>query len=153
MVKYWNTDVTFEEIPDEVSLCFNITQCQNNCVGCHSPYLKKDIGVELTELELDKAIKRESGVTCVCFMGEGNDQHRLLELIKGVKDHYGLKVALYSGRDSVEEILIKNLDYIKVGSYRIDKGGLNCVSTNQRLYAVLTTTDGYNLVDITKRFW
>ena len=153
MIKYLNTKVTFEEIPDEVSLCFNITNCTHRCKGCHSPELRLDIGVELTDGNLDSAIRLNSGVTCVCFLGEGTDSKRLHELADRVRTVHGLKAALYSGRNVLDDEIIRRFDYVKTGEYLEDKGGLNHSSTNQRLYAVLTTTDGYNLVDITKRFW
>ena len=45
MIKY-KTDtvqVVFEEIPDEVTLAIEITNCPGMCVGCHSPWLRGDI--------------------------------------------------------------------------------------------------------------
>ena len=39
MLKYLNCQVTFAEVPDEISLCINITNCPNRCPGCHSPEL------------------------------------------------------------------------------------------------------------------
>ena len=47
MIKYLETLVAFAEIPDEITLCINITNCPCNCNGCHSSYLSKDIGEEL----------------------------------------------------------------------------------------------------------
>ena len=44
MLKYTNTQVVFTEIPNHISLAINISNCQNNCIGCHSPYLKENIG-------------------------------------------------------------------------------------------------------------
>ena len=48
MIKYTDTQIVFSEIPDEITLAINISNCQNNCPGCHSPYLKQNIGKELT---------------------------------------------------------------------------------------------------------
>ena len=56
MIKYTDTQVTFREIPDEVTLCINISGCPNHCEGCHSLYLANDIGTELTFNELLKLI-------------------------------------------------------------------------------------------------
>ena len=49
MIKYvpQMTSVVIEEIPDRVTLAVDISNCQGNCVGCHSPFLKEDIGEEL----------------------------------------------------------------------------------------------------------
>ena len=52
MLKYVDTLVSFQEIPDEISLCINLSNCPNNCPGCHSAYLKDDIGTPLTYTEL-----------------------------------------------------------------------------------------------------
>ena len=47
MLKYVNTMVTFSEVPDEISLCIEISNCKCHCKNCHSPYLPDDIGEEL----------------------------------------------------------------------------------------------------------
>ena len=44
MLKYVNTGVVFQEIPDEVTLAINISNCPCRCPGCHSHYLWEDIG-------------------------------------------------------------------------------------------------------------
>ena len=48
MLKYVNYDIVFQEFPDEVTLAINLSLCPNGCPGCHSAYLKDDIGEELT---------------------------------------------------------------------------------------------------------
>ena len=58
MVKYLETAVTFEEIPDEVTLAINISNCQNHCEGCHSPWLREDVGEELTPEVLNGLIDK-----------------------------------------------------------------------------------------------
>ena len=72
MIKYYNTEVVFEEIPDEVTLAFNITNCQHNCPGCHSPYLRENIGNELNFKVIDELIEKlaEFGEK-VIFLGDG----------------------------------------------------------------------------------
>ena len=62
MIKYLNTMVTFAEIPVEVTLSINITNCQNKCPGCHSPELRENIGTELTKDELNNLINKNKGV-------------------------------------------------------------------------------------------
>ena len=46
MLKYYNAMVVFEEIPDEITLAINITNCPCHCVGCHSKFLWEDVGTE-----------------------------------------------------------------------------------------------------------
>lgn len=150
MLKYLQTEVVFEEIPTEITLAINITNCQNNCAGCHSPYLREDIGTELTENVLSDLIAKNKGITCVCFMGEGNDQEGLIKLVQAVKTNFPyIKVALYSGRQYVEGMMYEIFDYIKVGPYMDECGPLNKKTTNQRLYAKLEE----KWVDITSKFW
>ena len=48
MLKYYNYDIVFQEYPDEVTLAINLTLCPNRCVGCHSAFLRDDIGEELS---------------------------------------------------------------------------------------------------------
>ena len=64
-MKYTDTQITFTEFPDEISLCINISNCSFHCPGCHSPELWEDIGTELTEEELSKLIEANNGITCV----------------------------------------------------------------------------------------
>ena len=49
MLKYYNYDIVFQEVPDEVTLAVNLSNCPNHCPGCHSPHLCKDIGNRLDE--------------------------------------------------------------------------------------------------------
>lgn len=149
MIKFKDSYIVFEEIPDRVSLAVNITNCQNNCIGCHSPELRLNNGEELTEGMIDKLIKDNYGIDCFLFMGEGKDRERLLELAKYIKHNYNLKVAIYSGRNNVEFDFYEVFDYIKVGEYKEEFGPLNRETTNQRLYEITSN----NVIDITSKFW
>jgi anaerobic ribonucleoside-triphosphate reductase activating protein len=148
--------VVFEEVPDKITLAINITNCANNCEGCHSPELRQDIGHELNELELESLISQNEGINCVCFMGEGKDKDGLLSLARYVKkQHPELSIALYSGRaeEAFEEDkkkFGKIFDFIKIGPYDKEKGPLNKETTNQRLYSII---GGKKWVDITEKFW
>ncbi|MBO4634477.1 MAG: anaerobic ribonucleoside-triphosphate reductase activating protein [Bacteroidales bacterium] len=142
------TSVVLEEIPDRVSLAVDISNCRGNCNGCHSPFLKKDIGRELTAEVIDRLVEDNFGVNCFLFLGEGRDPEALLDLADHVRA-LGLEAAVYSGREVVEDIFWDHFDYIKVGPYKPECGPLNSPSTNQRLYRV---TDG-RPEDITDRFW
>ena len=149
MIKYKDYYIVFEEIPDRVSLAVNITNCQNNCIGCHSPELRLDNGKELTENEIDRLINENYGIDCFLFMGEGKDYSRLMELVRYIKENYSIKVAIYSGRDKVEIEYYGLFDYVKVGGYKEEFGPLNQETTNQRLYEITSN----NIIDITSKFW
>lgn len=141
MIKYLGYAVTFAEVPDEVSLTISVTNCGRHCDGCHSPELQQDIGEDL-ERDLPGLLKEfKDEITCVCFMGEGPDLEALQECVDYVHGH-GFKTCLYTPR--IVNV-IENLDYVKVGPYRKDVGGLGERTTNQRMY--------YHGKDITERFW
>lgn len=157
MIKYVPrmTSVVIEEIPDRVTLAVDISNCQGNCVGCHSPFLKLDIGDELTEAVIDRLVDDNFGVNCFLFLGEGDDLQTLLRLAGHVR-RKGLEVALYSGRREVGKEIYEVFDYVKVGPYMEHFGPLNARTTNQRLYKVERTPGekpGYRLTDLTSRFW
>lgn len=149
--------VTFEEIPDKVSLSLAISNCKGTCIGCHSPELRQDIGTELTIEELDRLIENECGVNCVLFLGEGRDQEHLLKLSEHIhKQYVGIDTALYSGRENVETPIFAEFDYVKTGPYIAECGPLNRPTTNQRLFKVVHYRDSVNsvdLIDITDKFW
>ena len=150
MIKYVPemTSVVIEEIPDRVSLAVDISNCQGNCVGCHSPFLKEDIGEELTNEIIDKLVADNYGVNCFLFLGEGNDPDALIALADHVKE-IGLDVALYSGRRDVERAIYMTFDYVKIGPYMEHYGPLNSPTTNQRLYKI----EGPVHKDITHLIW
>lgn len=150
MLKYVDTMVTFSEFPDEVSLCINISGCPNSCVGCHSSYLKEDIGDSLNEKALGKLIKENNGITCIGFMGGDREPSEINRLAKFVKDNTKLKVGWYSGSERLLNDIDRQLfDFIKIGPYIEKYGPLNKCTTNQRMYENI---DG-NLEDITYKFW
>lgn len=151
MIKYLNAEVVFEEIPDEVTLAINITNCPNHCPGCHSPELRGDIGEELYGDTIVNLVEKNDGVTCICFMGEGKDEEALFNAIYVIRHVWGksMKIALYTGSETVSPFLWDNLDYIKTGPYIEERGPLNKETTNQRLYKKI---DG-KWEDITYRFW
>jgi len=140
------TDVVLEEIPSRVTLAFEISNCPGSCPGCHSPFLKENIGVELTAEVIDKAISDNFGINCVLLLGEGQDPEALRDIARHIRSaHPGIYSALYSGRPEVEDDLFDLFDYVKVGPYISDLGPLNSRTTNQRLY--------FHREDITSLFW
>ena len=159
MVKYYNAMVVFEEIPDEITLAINITNCPCHCKGCHSEFLWEDKGILLTSEELDLLIDKNDGITTVCFMGGDAEPEVINVLAEYVHEIKKLKVGWYSGKDEYyKNINFNHFDYIKLGHYDEDLGGLNKETTNQRLYKLTHTKldDGVKKIDfedITSKFW
>lgn len=151
MLKYVDAKVVFAEVPDEVTLAINISNCPCQCKGCHSSYLAQDIGTELTFNEVRKLIRKNSGISCIALMGGDAEPDRINTLASFIINHYdSVKVAWYSGRQELSNgIDLCNFDYIKLGPYKEEFGPLNSKTTNQRFYKV----NGRELVDITSKFW
>ena len=160
MLKYTETLIGFSEIPDEITLCINISNCPCNCKGCHSSYLSEDIGEDLTCIKLEEILQANKGITCVSFMGGDIEPISIVGLAKYIKMFYpGLKVAWYSGRQEFpKHFNLEPFDFIKLGPYMEELGPLNHKTTNQRMYRIVLNyyedgTSGYELEDITYKFW
>ena len=159
MLKYVNYDITFQEIPDEITLCINISNCPCHCKGCHSSYLAEDIGEGLTLDKIYKLIENNEGITCICFMGGDSSPKEIDMFARCIKDLYDIKVAWYSGRQELSKYInLKCFDFIKLGPYIEEFGPLNSKTTNQRFYQVIKShyedgTSGYELLDVTYKFW
>lgn len=157
MLKYTETQVGFSEVPEEITLCINISGCPIHCKGCHSPHLWENIGTELNSAVLSKLIANNQGITCVAFMGGDADPKEVEALARWVKRKTKLKVCWYSGREASNAALNYDyFDYIKVGQYKEDKGGLDKKTTNQRFYKVKHVWENdlaFNMLeDITFKF-
>ena len=148
---YVDTKVVFAEVPDEVTLAINISNCPCNCKGCHSPYLGTNTGEPLFPEVLDELIDNNKGITCVAIMGGDSNPAEVDDLAFYIKAIYdNIKVAWYSGRQELSgSIKLKNFDYIKLGPYKEECGPLSSKTTNQRFYKV----EGNTLTDITEKFW
>ncbi|RKU69524.1 anaerobic ribonucleoside-triphosphate reductase activating protein [Parabacteroides sp. AF17-3] len=154
MLKYVNTDVTFQEFPDEVALCINISNCPCHCPGCHSSYLVKDIGELLTKDTIDEFMdKYHEEITLIGFMGGDDAPFEVSYFAQYIKERYNIKVGWYSGKQmfpnkSDKTFPFQYFDYIKLGPYIEALGGLKSKNTNQRMFSI---KDGV-LIDITYRF-
>jgi anaerobic ribonucleoside-triphosphate reductase activating protein len=127
MLKFYNYDIVFQEIPNEVTLAVNITGCPNRCKGCHSPHLQKDIGEELDERRIMSLMgKYASAITCFCFMGGDAEPQRVAALANFMRLHYPeIKTAWYSGCAKLPEGFEKrSFQYIKLGGYVEELGSL-----------------------------
>lgn len=153
MLKYVNTGIVFQEIPDEVTLAINISGCPCRCPGCHSRYLWEDIGLPLNTSALDDFIAQYgTDITCIAFMGGDADPKGVNLLAQYLhEEHPQFHVAWYSGRIRIPAVVNKtDFDYIKIGPYIRHLGPLKERTTNQRLYRI--GPDG-EMDDITTRFW
>jgi anaerobic ribonucleoside-triphosphate reductase activating protein len=151
MLKYVDTKVVFAEVPDEITLAINISNCPCQCKGCHSSYLAQDIGEPLDLQHLTNLIDSNKGISCVCIMGGDANPSEVDDIAQDIKEYYPeLKVGWYSGRQELsKDIELSNFDFIKLGPYKEEFGPLNSKTTNQRFYKV----NDKELVDITSRFW
>ena len=139
MLKYVNTGIVFQEIPDEVTLAINISNCPCHCPGCHSKYLWEDIGLPLNVEAIDDFVQTYgTDITCIAFMGGDADAKGVAMLAQYIREeHPNFKVAWYSGRLRIPSSVDKsNFDYIKIGPYIRHLGPLKQPTT-----------------DITSRFW
>ena len=159
MLKYVDTKVTFAEVPNEISLCINISNCPCKCHNCHSSYLAENIGTILGSTELVYLINNNKGITCVTFMGGDSSPLDINNLAKLIKEVFPkLKVAWYSGRQELSKnIYLGWFDYIKLGPYIEELGPLNSKTTNQKFYQVCNMASideepRYELIDITYKF-
>ena len=153
MLRYCNTDIVFQEYPDEVTLAINITGCPCRCPGCHSSFLWANKGEELTIDSLTTLIEGVGEpITCIGFMGGDADPSAIDNLALYVKQHYpNLKKGWYTGRTAISpDIHMEYFDYIKVGPYLRHLGALNSPKTNQRM---LRRRPDNSFEDITSRFW
>ena len=151
MLKYVDAKVVFAEVPDEVTLAINISNCPCQCKGCHSSYLAQDIGEPLDLQHLTDLIDSNKGITCVCIMGGDANPSEVDDIAQDIKEYYPeLKDGWYSGRQELsKDINLENFDFIKLGSYKGEFGPLNSRTTNQRFYKV---SNG-ELINITSKFW
>lgn len=153
MLKYVNTGIVFQEIPDEVTLAINISNCPCRCPGCHSHYLWEDIGLPLDTEAIEAFIEQfGTDITCISFMGGDAEPNAVDLLALYIREtHPEFKVAWYSGKTLISSAIHKrNFDYIKIGPFIRHLGPLKSPSTNQRLYRIKENGD---MVDMTAWFW
>lgn len=138
-MKFYKTDIVFQEIPGEISLAFYICGCPLRCPGCHSPELwTEKTGKPLTiELFASQLTRYRGLISNVLFLGGEWHQKELIRFLKLAKDE-GLHTALYTGLESVPDELRSKLDFLKVGPWWAELGGLSSKTTNQRLYDLRT---------------
>ncbi len=149
-MKIASYDIVFQDVPGEVTLSLNLSQCPNRCPGCHSPQLQDDIGYPLDDNMLDGLLERYGrDVTCVCFMGGDREPEEVMRLAGRVHST-GLKTAWYSGRQQLPDCFnAEAFDFVKVGPYVESLGPLPSPDTNQRMFRI----ENGKMTDITGSFW
>lgn len=118
-LKYLSSTILFQEIPDEISLCINVSGCPYQCKGCHSKGLWEYDGNYVSD-DLDNLIDEyKDYISNVVFMGGDQNMSEFTELVKRVKER-GYKASVYSGSDDFRKFdgLLEELDWIKIGSYK-----------------------------------
>jgi len=136
---FTQVDISFQEVPNEISLIFSISGCPHKCPGCHSVDLwKKDFGIKLCVDLLQKNIQKYKGlVTCICFFGGEWEEQALISFLKEAQNEE-LKTCLYSGSDDVSSNIKEYLNYLKIGPWKKELGGLESKETNQKFLNVQT---------------
>lgn len=143
-LRFNHVEIATQEVPDEIALAISISGCPLACHNCHSPHTwNPNLGELLTSSALTTLIQSHKHISCILFYDGLHIESELLPLFD-TAHKAGLKVAFYTGLDSVSTSIASNVDYLKVGPYIESLGGLNSPTTNQRMY--------HNGTDITYRF-
>jgi len=131
-LKYISTCIALQEVPDEISLIINVSGCPHHCENCHSQYLWEYTGRDLTTNIQDLINEYKEYISCICLMG-GDYNVGELNYVFNLIANNGLKACFYTGLNHIPIGLIM-LDYIKIGEYKKELGGLDKLTTNQRFY-------------------
>lgn len=126
-LNYTTEQITFQEVPNEISLSFLIAGCPLRCKGCHSADswratskanevnetvkskihpINSNTKNYLTKGYLENRIKKyQDMISCVLFLGGEWEIEQLIELLQTVKNtNPSLKTCLYTGLE-LEEIV------------------------------------------------
>lgn len=134
MLKFSHPQIVLQEVPGEITLAFSISGCPLKCRGCHSAFTwDAEYGEVLTDEIFYSIIYKNKHISCVLLYDGLHDEDRLIELFKIVKS-VGLSTAFYTGLTRISDKLREHIDYLKLGPYIKELGGLNSPDTNQRMY-------------------
>ena len=144
-LKYISYAIVFQEVPNEITLAFNISGCPYHCDGCHSQYLWKYWGDDLLP-NMRGVIEKYNGyITCICFMGGDQNINELTMALKICKE-LGLKTCVYSGASNISKFkdMLPFLDWLKLGEYDETLSsqnhveyGVKLATTNQHMYKIV----------------
>ncbi|NLJ51009.1 MAG: anaerobic ribonucleoside-triphosphate reductase activating protein [Alcaligenaceae bacterium] len=134
-LRYLHEEVVWIEVPGEVSLAYQFTGCPLRCKGCHSADTwKLGTGKQLSpDYFRQRLVQYQNLITCVLFMGGEWQSEQLLPYLR-LAQEANLKTCLYTGleKEEVPTELLPYLDYLKVGPWIAELGGLDNPNTNQR---------------------
>ena len=136
-LKCYSYDIVCQEIPDEVTLAVNISCCPNRCPGCHSPWLWEDAGRPLDEALIEELMESYgSSITCFCFMGGDAAPEEIERMARWIHERWPqIRTGWYSGKDTLPAGFDSSvLDYLKLGPYIAELGGLKSPQTNQKFF-------------------
>lgn len=127
----------FIEIPNQISLSLYAQGCAKRCPGCHNSGLQSFSGGSKIFLSDVKNILNEYNM-CEWIVYLGGDvvyQPRVVEFNKEFKKH-GKKVCLYTGKEfeELDEGILKNIDLVKAGEWKEDRGPVTQDGTNQEFW-------------------
>ena len=137
-MKVQGYDIVAKEVPNQISLSIFIGGCPYHCEGCHSPWLWQDEGTPIYDILPVLLERYGKSATCIIFMGGDQYKDQLARSINYIRNYNpSLKVCLYTGGE-IEDMkdILPLLDYIKVGKYNKELGGLESPTTNQRFYVL-----------------
>ena len=137
MLKCYSYDIVCQEIPDEVTLAVNISCCPNRCPGCHSPWLWENAGRPLDEALIEELMESYgSAITCFCFMGGDAAPEEIERMARWIHERWPqIRTGWYSGKDTLPAGFDSAvLDYLKLGPYIAELGGLKSPQTNQKFF-------------------
>lgn len=125
--------ISLLEVPGEISLTLGVSGCPHKCPGCS--WAEEDTAGDIVTIHgfSDKLEYFKGAVTVVTFLG-GEWLDDIEEFLQVAKDK-GFKTCLYTGLEHVD-IDTTLLDYLKVGSWKQELGGLDAETTNQRFIKV-----------------
>lgn len=151
-------DIVFQEVPNETTLALNISECPHHCPGCHSSYLAEAVGEKLTKEWLTALLERYPYITCVSIQGGDRHYHEVMQVVQWIKEH-GFKTCWYTGFSQLpEDMSLAYMDFVKIGPYKQELGGLRSKTTNQRFYRIEHVVSGDETIrtvlhDMTSVFW
>ena len=147
MLKLAYHTILLQEVPGEISLGLVFSGCPIKCPDCHSKeFWDIDSG---KDFNLESLLHKYTDmITCVCFMGGDWEEDSLNDMLRLIKIN-NLKTCLYTGSNTVNFNKIGiYLDYLKLGPYIKECGGLQSPNTNQQFFKISKT----GFIDITSTF-
>lgn len=154
-MNYTTEQITFQEVPNEISLSFLIAGCPLKCKGCHSADswratseaseaikskihpINNNVQNQLTTEHLENRIKQyQDMISCVLFLGGEWKIKQLIELLQTVKNtNPSLKTCLYTGLelDEIVELIEQEInEKVEIGwKYIFDNNLLDYLKTGR----------------------